>query len=249
MSDIYRPPESDLTPRMDSPELGGSIEATLAGQFQFSPPGVIGDAFSRIKGVKRYILVAALVYIVVGAILGTLQTALVVALAPGEGAGFFVFSWLLEVLTNSFIMMPLFAGGLWIALRHLAGKPLSFELMFSQLPKFVNIGVMYLIMAVLLFIGFALLILPGIYLAIAYSLALPLMIDRDLSPWQALETSRKLVNKCWWRSLALFLLIMLILIASSVLLLIPLIWTLPAAALSMGIFYRNLAGIRNAAQD
>ena len=48
-----------------------------------------------------------------------------------------------------------------------------------------------------LLIGIATLcfILPGIYLAIAYMFALPLLLDKNLDFWPAMETSRKLVTK------------------------------------------------------
>lgn len=53
-----------------------------------------------------------------------------------------------------------------------------------------------------LFIGALLITIPAIYLGISYALALPLVWFFDLQPWQALETSRKLVGKqcsCGWR--------------------------------------------------
>ena len=249
MTDIYRPPESDLTVQGYVDGTGGSIESTLAGRFEFSPPDTIGVAFGHLKGVKRYVLLATLVYMAAAFALGFLQGVLTVYSGLPDTIGGAVALWLFEILTQSFILMPLFAGGVWIVLRHLSGRPLSAGLMFSQLPKAGRIGVMYVMITMLLIVGFLLLILPGIYLAIAYSLALPLMIDRDMSPWQAMETSRKLVSKCWWRSLAFVLLIGLILLASAVFLFIPLIWTLPAMAVAYGLYYRSLAGIRDAALD
>lgn len=39
------------------------------------------------------------------------------------------------------------------------------------------------------------LVLPGIYLAVSYQLSLPLVADKGLGPWEAMETSRKIVSK------------------------------------------------------
>ena len=46
-------------------------------------------------------------------------------------------------------------------------------------------------------LGLLLLILPGLYLAIALSLALPLLVERELGVLDALTTSLKIVNAIW----------------------------------------------------
>ena len=50
---------------------------------------------------------------------------------------------------------------------------------------------------VLLLIGYALCIIPGIYLSVAWYFAIPLIIDRRMNFWEAMELSRKMVNKHW----------------------------------------------------
>jgi uncharacterized membrane protein len=47
--------------------------------------------------------------------------------------------------------------------------------------------------------GYGLMILPSIYLNIAWMYAAPLAIDRQLGFWQAMNTSRKVVNKHWFQ--------------------------------------------------
>ncbi|MEZ4291022.1 MAG: hypothetical protein R3E53_11035 [Myxococcota bacterium] len=54
-----------------------------------------------------------------------------------------------------------------------------------------------------------LLIVPGVYLAIAYQMAMPLVIERGLGLWDALETSRKAITHCWFR----YLLVLLVAVA------------------------------------
>jgi hypothetical protein len=50
---------------------------------------------------------------------------------------------------------------------------------------------------ILLLIGTVLLI-PAIYLGTAYSFAVPLIVDKLIPPWLAMETSRKLLTKQWF---------------------------------------------------
>ena len=72
-----------------------------------------------------------------------------------------------------------------------------------------------------------LLLIPGIYLSIAYRLAIPLVVERGLSPWQALEASRKAISQHWFKVFGLFFVLMLIMLLSMIPLGIGLIWTLP----------------------
>jgi uncharacterized membrane protein len=101
---------------------------------------------------------------------------------------------------------------------------------------------MYLLIA----IGFVLLIIPGIYLMVSYYLALPLLIEKDLGVWQALETSRKAVSKRWFAIFGLFLLLGLINFATVFTLFIGMIWTVPMSVIAFGILYRNVFGIEAA---
>ncbi|WP_419533208.1 hypothetical protein [Endozoicomonas sp.] len=101
---------------------------------------------------------------------------------------------------------------------------------------------LYILMTILIVIGFLLLILPGIYLAIAYMLAIPLVVDKKMGIWEALETSRKAVTKRWFSIFGLTLLIMLINAIAMIPLGLGLIWTVPMSTIAFGILYRNIFG-------
>ncbi|SRR5260221_1553901 len=51
---------------------------------------------------------------------------------------------------------------------------------------------------VLVLIGYALCLIPGIYLAVAWYFAIPLIIDKQMGFWEAMELSRKMVSKHWF---------------------------------------------------
>ena len=48
-------------------------------------------------------------------------------------------------------------------------------------------------------LGFLCLILPGIYLWVAWIFTLPLIMDKRLDFWSAMELSRKMVTRHWWK--------------------------------------------------
>ena len=101
-------------------------------------------------------------------------------------------------------------------------------------------------MVVMILIGTVLLVLPGIYLAVSYQLALPLVADKGLGPWEAMEASRKTVTHKWFTFFGLGLVAGLAAAGSVFLLGIPLIWVLPACLIGMGIVYRNALGVEQA---
>jgi uncharacterized membrane protein len=53
-------------------------------------------------------------------------------------------------------------------------------------------------------------LLPGIYLAVAWVFALPLVIDKKMDFWPAMELSRKVVHRHWWVFFCLLLVNVLI---------------------------------------
>lgn len=83
----------------------------------------------------------------------------------------------------------------------------------------------------------------SIYLILGYMFALPLIVEKNLSVWQALETSRKQVTRHWFKIFFTSILIMLITILSAIPLGIGLIWSVPWAHLTYATLYKTLFGI------
>lgn len=74
-----------------------------------------------------------------------------------------------------------------------AGVSLRFAL--SRFGSLVWIAVLT---SVLVFLGFLALVIPGIYLAVAWFLAAPARLTEDVKGWSALRRSRQLVRGRWW---------------------------------------------------
>ena len=86
---------------------------------------------------------------------------------------------------------------------------------------------MAFVMGILVIIGFLLFIIPGIYLAIGYTMAVPLLVLEEMDFWSALETSRKIVTKNWWYWLLLSIVVGIIGSLGYVALIIGIAATLP----------------------
>lgn len=239
----YAAPVSNLQ-EVSSSQTPTIAEALNRG-YDFRIGDVISESWRLVKGTKGIIFGGLVIFYVVmfvatsvlGAIfgaIGLLSEASLSAILVGQ----FVISVLASALTYPFL-----AGVNMVGIRRAANQPVSFNEVFSGLGMFVPLLITAVVMTVLVYIGSLLLLLPGIYLGVAYMLAMPLVIERGLSPWQALETSRKAISQHWFKVFGLFLVLGLIMALSMIPLGIGLIWSMPLFIISMGVLYRTIFGV------
>jgi uncharacterized membrane protein len=94
----------------------------------------------------------------------------------------------------------------------------------------------------LIFVGGAIAIIPIIYFSVAMAYALPLIIDQNLGPLEALMTSLRVIHTQWWQVFGLILLLFLLSLGGVLLCCIGMLFTLPLAYLILGEGYRQLFG-------
>ena len=106
----------------------------------------------------------------------------------------------------------IFYGGLYaFYLKLIRGQPANVSDAFLGFSRaFGPLALTGLVVGLLTLLGIALCVLPGIYLAVAWIFAVPLVIDKRMDFWDAMELSRKIVNKHFWIVLGLILLVGLI---------------------------------------
>jgi hypothetical protein len=116
----------------------------------------------------------------------------------------------------SFIVNPLVYGGIfWMLLRIIRGHTPDFADLFIAFKNFklaLTLVLAGLAVGLLTLLGIIALIIPGIYLAVAYIFTTIVVIDRRLGVWESMELSRRVVTKRWWSVLALGLLNMLVIL-------------------------------------
>lgn len=93
-------------------------------------------------------------------------------------------------------------------------------------------------------LGFFMLILPGIYLIVGYAFALPLIVDRGLPAWTAMELSRSTVHRHWWPVFGLLLAQAAIIILGALAAGIGLVVAMPFCTAALMVAYEELFGRR-----
>ena len=132
------------------------------------------------------------------------------------------------------LMMPLGVGLGLLGIRRASGRDTPLSTLWEPYTMAIPLLIMFILMGVMIVGGLVLLILPGIYLAIAYSFAPYLIIEKGLGVWESLETSRKAITQYWWRYFGLMLASVLLIIAGIIPLFIGLIWVLPLITIAAG---------------
>lgn len=84
---------------------------------------------------------------------------------------------------------------------------------------------------------------PSIYLSTGYSMGIPLIIDRRVQFWPAMEMSFKVVKKHWWGIFGFSLLLGLLNIAGALLCFAGLLVTVPVSMCAIAYAYSEIFGL------
>lgn len=96
---------------------------------------------------------------------------------------------------------PLIGGLLLYFLKKIRREATTVETAFAGFSKrFLHLFLANLVMTLLTVLGFVCFILPGIYLLVAWWFTLALVMDKGLEFWPAMELSRKMITKHWWKT-------------------------------------------------
>ncbi len=188
----------------------------------------IGSCFSRgWQLVQRYF------WLTVGACFIVALISLVIELIP-------ILGWFAG-LVFGFV----FWGGLdWLFLKLIRGEKSSLGDVFAGFSiGFVQLMLASIVSQLLLSVGLLLLILPGIYLLVAWFFFTPLLVmDKRLEFWPAMELSRKVVTRHWWQFFGLLLLQLLVLLAGLIALGVGVFIALPIVTAATVYAYQDLFG-------
>lgn len=228
MSDSENPYRAPGAALIDEPrEVGGSIDNTLAGNADLDVEGVMREAWDRVSGIKGIVLAGSFTVLLVSFVA---TAVLNVVLSPQ-----------LTQLVVTIAMYPIFAGIFMVGLRQSVGLPVDFSEPFNHFDRIVPIAAVGVLASLATAVGMVFLVLPGLYLGIALSLSIPLVVDKELSIVDALTTSLKLINQKFFTVLVLLVLAGLVLIAATFTI-VGLVWALPWVVMVYAITYRQLAG-------
>ena len=189
---------------------------------------VLKTAKDKQIGFKASYFMAFVAYMAISIVVELARDALFGASADGA-----VTSDVAEAVI-ALLMMPLGVGLGLLGIRRASGRDTPVRTLWEPYTMAIPLLIMFILMGVLIVGGLVLLILPGIYLAIAYSFAPYLIIEKGMGVWESLETSRKAITQYWWRYFGLMLVSALLIIAGIIPLFIGLIWVLPIVTIAAG---------------
>lgn len=233
---IAKPPQEDA-PESTSPPPSSAGDAE---GYDFNIMDIIREAWAKTTGTKGPVWGASALAFLAIIIFGAVMTSVSALAGSGSVAAALGITAQFAVSVATY---PFMAGLILIGIRHSVGLPIDFKMAFSCFGYILPLVIASLLTSLLSFIGFMLLVIPGIYLSIAYLLVIPLIIDQEMGPWQAMEASRKAINRHWFKVFGLYVLMGFIFIVSSIPFGLGLIWTFPMFIMVGAVLYREIFGV------
>jgi len=222
-----RPPAPEAPPAPAQPAFASLDE--IAGDYARRGGTIdVNRALSRAWAlVREHFLVLS------GAAFLAWLTMVAVTLIPV--VGFFV-----GIVVDSVII-----GGLYAAfLRRIRGQTIAVTDAFAA---FGSTAVLQLVLAglasnLLVGLGILMLVVPGIYLLVGYLFVLPLVIDKRLEFWTAMEVSRRVVHRQWWTAFALAVVLALVIAAGLLFFVVGVVVAFPVSIAALMYTYEDLFG-------
>jgi hypothetical protein len=140
---------------------------------------------------------------------------------------------------------PLQGGGFGaVGLRAASGRSVELNDFFAGFtgPVWKKLVLSGLLVGAAVLLGSVLLVLPGLYLAMASAYTPLLVIDRDMDPWKAFKMSMQGVNAQLGRHVAVFVVLALVNAAGALACGVGVLVTLPLAAVTLAVCYGRVFG-------
>jgi serine/threonine protein kinase/cytochrome c-type biogenesis protein CcmH/NrfG len=135
-------------------------------------------------------------------------------------------------------------GGLYLYfLKKIRGEAAGVETAFTGFRQpFPHLVIGNFLAGLLTTLGFLCLIIPGIYLLVAWILVIPLIVDKRLEFWPAMQLSRKIVAKHWWKFLGFLTVLALINLAGILVCCVGFFITFPITFAALTYAYEDILG-------
>lgn len=138
------------------------------------------------------------------------------------------------------VWYPIIAGFIIVSLMSFRNQTVEFKNYFGGFRHLIPLLVFTILSTIFIFIGVLLLIVPGVYLSVAYLFAPCLIVDKNIDFWPAMEISRKKVNKHWFGLFGFSILIILLNIIGCLSFLVGLFITIPLSTCIITAAYKDI---------
>jgi uncharacterized membrane protein len=148
-------------------------------------------------------------------------------------------------LAAAVLTPPLSVGYYYAVYKIRNGQGLSLGDFFHGFNLITPLVVSSLIGGAISLIGLFFFILPGIYFGVAYSMASFFVVFFNMSGWDALEASRRLVHRQWWDVFVLVLAVVLLDVLGLIFLGVGLLVTVPLSNIMLYLFFEDVMSVGN----
>lgn len=156
--------------------------------------------------------------------------------------------WVLFILGSSTyapftaLAYIVFGGYIMVFLAHANGREIVFDDIFAIDGRWISFVFLTMIKFVFIMLGFILLIVPGIYLAIKWMFAEYFVLDQGMRPMEALRASSALTEGHRWKLFFFGLSIALVMLLGAILLLVGMVPAAVIALFATIYMYKTLLG-------
>jgi hypothetical protein len=200
-SNPYAAPGSDWSSAL--PSAAVALKEIVPGSEQIDPMVCLSRGFEIAKRQYANIILVGLVYLVClfgqSFLFGVIQAVIGLVFpygdqgSTGASVAVIVISILFQVVTQVFSLF-LQLGLIRVGLNLVSGKEVSLGMLFGGGPKILRALGATILFGLAVLIGFILLIVPGIYIALRYGQFMNAIVDRDLGVFEAFVYSESITT-------------------------------------------------------
>lgn len=168
--------------------IGGSVEGAVKGEYSIDVKAVLSEAWQHTVKSRMSINLALLFVLIFGMMVSFIASSFF------GGIELVIKDPELLQLINVIVTIavwPFMAGIEMMGIFHAVNRPTQSKMALSFLHRGSWVALCALLTSILISIGFQLLIVPGILLAVLLSLTIPLVVEKKLTPVQAIILSIK----------------------------------------------------------
>ena len=159
---------------------------------------------------------------------------------------FVLVSLLFYLIANAcslILMGPMMCSYFYIIFQKMRGKKIDIGDIAKGFSFFLPAFLANLVISVFTGVGLILCIIPGLMISAMYSFVYPLIIERNLGFWDAMEESRKIIWPHIWGFLLFEIVGLLIVIAGFLLCFVGILVALPICFCAYACAYRDWVGL------
>jgi hypothetical protein len=193
-------------------KIGGSVEEAVKGAYSLDVAAILKEAWQITLKSRLAINVGLIICLIIGMLVSVLVSSqlggIEVAIQDQQSAT------LLNIIVT-LVVYPFIVGVEMMGVFHSVGLKTRPQLVFAFLRRGSWVAVSALLTSTLVTIGLTLLYLPGIFLAVALSLVLPLVVEKKMSPMKAISVSVQATRFQWFKIFSLYLILALAVMISA----------------------------------